>query len=392
MEEFTKVVDRLNTNCIKWDQRKEIFQTDSEELLPLWIADMDFPAPKEVNEALIKRAKHGIYGYTYIPDPTKQQVINWLLERHDWDVQPNAFIFSPSVITSLYNAITTFTNKGDRILIQTPVYTPFFNVIEEAGREIVTNPLYDNGTSYEIDFDDLEKKMQDGVKAFVLCSPHNPVGRVWTREELTKIANLALQYNVLILSDEIHADLVFAPHKHIPIASLSEKISDQTITLMSPTKTFNLAGLQISYAITTCKHKRRKLANALAIQGFRSLNTMGIVALDAAYRHGHRWLEELLHIVEKNKQYVLGRLQEETNGKVRVYDAEGTYLLWIDFSKLGFEDQQLQRFLIDKAKVGLNAGSSYGKDGEQFMRINIACHRETLKEAIDRIVNAIKEV
>lgn len=389
MNEFSRLIDRKQTNSIKWDQTKEVFQSESEDILPMWIADMDFPAPNEVNEAIIERANHGIYGYTFIDDTTKRNVTDWLKNRHNWKVDISALTFSPSVITSLYNAITTFSEPGEKILIQTPVYTPFFTVIEDAGREVVTNPLHFNGESYEIDFDDLEKKMQQGVKAFVFCSPHNPVGRVWTREELTKIAELALQYDVLILSDEIHADLVFAPHKHIPIASLSEAVSEQTITFMSPTKTFNLAGLHISYIVTSNRKKRIQMEKVLNAQGFRMLNIMGIVALDAAYRHGEEWLNQLLTIIEENKQYVLERLPNETAKKVSVIDAEGTYLLWLDFSNLNLTDNELKKFLIEDAKVGLNAGSSYGIDGEQFMRINIACHKETLEDGLNRIIQAV---
>lgn len=391
MNEFLKVIDRKGTNSIKWDQTEHFFHTNDNDLLPMWIADMDFPAPKQVNDAIIKRAKHGIYGYTFIDDATKENVTAWLKKRHDWNVPTNSLTFSPSVITSLYNAITTFSEPDDNILIQTPVYTPFFSVIENAGRNVITNPLHFNGKSYEIDFDDLEEKMSQGVKAFIFCSPHNPVGRVWTREELIKIADLALKYNVLILSDEIHADLVFKPHKHIPIASLSEEISEHTITFMSPTKTFNLAGLHISYIVTTNSKKRIQMEKVLNTQGFRMLNIMGIVALDAAYRHGEQWLEKLLEIISENKKYVLKQIPKKTDGKVSVIDAEGTYLLWLDFSKLNMTDKELQRFLIEKAKVGLNAGSSYGIEGEQFMRINIACHRETLEEGLSRIITAVNK-
>lgn len=389
MDEFSHIKNRKKTNSVKWDQIEEVFQTNNKDVLPMWIADMDFPAPNEVNKALIDRAKHGIYGYTFIDDDIKKNVTDWLAKRHQWKVNPNSLIFSPSVITSLYIAITTFTKPNDAILIQTPVYTPFFSVIEEANRQVVTNPLHFNGESYEIDFENLETKMQQGVKAFVFCSPHNPVGRVWTKEELSRLAELALQYNVLILSDEIHADLVFKPHKHIPIASLSDKISEQTITLMSPTKTFNLAGLHISYMVTTNRDKQQQLESKLALQGFRMLNTMGIVALDAAYRHGESWLQTLLDIIEDNKRYVLHRLAHETNEMVTAIDAEGTYLLWLNFSRLNMTDAQLRSFLINDAKVGLNAGSSYGMDGASFMRINIACHKDTLEDGINRIIKAV---
>lgn len=390
MEEFLNVRNRRNTDSFKWDQVKNVFQTEADDILPMWVADMDFPAPKAVNDAITERAQHGIYGYTFINETVYDAVTSWLQNHHDWKVDPSSLTFSPSVLTSLYNAIKVFTNPGDQILIQTPVYTPFFNVIKDAGREIVRNPLHFNGESYEINFEDLEAKMQEGVKAFVLCSPHNPVGRVWTRDELTKMATLALQYDVLIFSDEIHADLVFKPHKHIPIASLSDEISQQTITFMSPTKTFNLAGLHISYIVTRDKKKRVKMDKLLAQQGFRMLNTMGIIALEAAYLHGESWLIHLLDVIEENKNYVIEQFEKETKGKVRALDAEGTYLLWLDFSKLNLSDRELQRFLIDEAKVGLNAGSSYGDEGEQFMRINLACHKETLIEGVSRIIKAVK--
>ncbi|NLI68347.1 MAG: pyridoxal phosphate-dependent aminotransferase [Bacilli bacterium] len=392
MDEFKTFINRKNTNSMKWDQVKRVFQTDDDDVLPLWVADMDFPAPKEVNDALIERARHGIYGYTFIDDSIKQNVANWLQKRHGWDVDINWLTFSPSVITSLYNAIVTFTEPGDNVLIQTPVYTPFFSVIKDSGRQLVENPLrYENGT-YRMDFADLEEKFRQGTKAMVLCSPHNPVGRVWKKAELEKLAELALAYDVLILSDEIHADLVFEPNKHIPIASLSEEMAKQTITFMSPTKTFNLAGLHISYIVTPDRKKKMEMEKLLALQGFRMLNTMGIIALNAAYEHGDRWLNRLLAVIEENKTYVINRLPMETNGKVDVIDSEGTYLLWLDFRKLNMSDKALHRFLVEEAKVGLNAGSSYGKEGERFMRINLACHKETLQEAIDRIVQAVNKL
>lgn len=392
MDAFKTFINRKQTNSMKWDQIKQVFQTDDDDVLPLWVADMDFPAPKEVNDALIERAKHGIYGYTFIDDSILDNVVNWIEKRHNWTIETKWLTFSPSVITSLYNAIMTFTKPNDKILIQTPVYTPFFSVIEDSGREIVENPLLYKDQKYEINFNDLEEKFSQGIKAMVFCSPHNPVGRVWKKEELEKLAELALKYNVLILSDEIHADLVFKPNKHIPFASLSEEISKQTITFMSPTKTFNLAGLHVSYFITSDAKKRIEMERTLALQGFRMLNTMGIVALDAAYKHGEPWLERLLEIIEENKQYVIERLPNETNGKVKVIDSEGTYLLWLDFHALEMNDKALQRFLVEEAKVGLNAGSSYGTEGEQFMRINLACHKKTLEEAINRIVQAVNKL
>lgn len=392
MDGFSTFIDRKNTNSMKWDQIKLVFHTDLDDVLPLWVADMDFPAPNEINDALIERAKHGIYGYTFIDDSIKNNVINWINKRHHWEINANWLTFSPSVITSLYNAIATFTKPNDKILIQTPVYTPFFSVIKDSGRKIIENPLIYKNDTYEMDFTDLEEQFSQGVKAMVFCSPHNPVGRVWKKTELERLAELALKYNVLILSDEIHADLVFKPNKHIPIASLSEELSNQTITFMSPTKTFNLAGLHVSYIVTPDPKKRIEMEKTLTLQGFRMLNTMGVVALNAAYQYGEAWLEKLLIIIEENKKYVINRLPTETNGKIKVIDSEGTYLLWLDFQALNMEDKKLQRFLVEEAKVGLNAGSSYGTVGEQFMRINLACHKETLEEAINRIVKAVNKI
>ena len=388
MTEFNKVYNREQTKSLKWDNVQTVFNTD--DLLPMWVADMDFKAPDAVNEALKERAEHGIYGYTIIDDAIKDNVTNWLHDRHQFIVKNNDLIFSPGVITSLHTVINTLTKKNDKILVQSPVYTPFFNLIRDNDRQVIENELIYDGTSYTIDFADFEAKLQQGVTAFMLCSPHNPVGRVWTKGELEKIATLCHEYDVLILADEIHADLIFKNHQHIPIASLSEEISQRTITFMSPTKTFNLAGLQASYMVVTDVSKRIKLAKQLGTQGFNSLNTMGTIALNAAYEDGLPWLNQLLVVIEENKDYAKQRLETETNNKLKVIDSEGTYLLWIDCQQLGLTDKELQDFMIQQAKVGLNAGSSYGKPGEQFMRLNLACPKSTLEEGINRIVQAVQ--
>ena len=390
MADFQTVYNRKNTHSYKWDHIQTVFNTD--DVLPMWVADMDFKAPKAVNDALKERAEHGIYGYTIINDDIKKNVVNWVNYQHGWDINEKWLSFSPGVITSLHTAIQTFTDENDKILLQTPVYTPFFNIIRNGKREIIKNSLKYNGDKYEIDFNDFEEKLQQGVKAFILCSPHNPVGRVWTNNELLEMARLCLKYNVLIFADEIHADLVFKDHTHTPIASLSDEIAKQTITFMSPTKTFNLAGLQASFIITSDTKKRLLLDKELAQQGFSMLNTMGIIALEAAYKHGADWLNELMEVIEDNKKFVKSTLEKNTNGVLKVVDSEATYLLWVDCHKLQLDDKSLQKFMIEKAKVGLNPGSAYGKDGEQFMRINIACPRETLKEGINRIVDAVNQL
>jgi len=388
--DFQQIYNRKQTNSLKWDHLKAVFQTD--DIIPLWVADMDFKAPEEVNQALIERATHGIYGYTIITEEIKDIVTNWVKNRHNWQINNRWLTFSPSVLTSLHIAIQSFTNKNDKIMIQTPVYTPFFNLLKNGNREIIRNPLHFNGEKYEIDFEDFEGKLKQGVKAFILCSPHNPVGRVWKKWELTKMAELCLQYNVLILADEIHADLVLEGFKHTPIASLSNKIAQQTITFMSPTKTFNLAGLHASFIVTPDRNKQKVMEEQLAISGFSMLNTMGITALEAAYKQGEQWLNQLLKIVAENKKIACKMIAEQTNGRLKIIDSEGTYLLWMDCKNLGMNDKELHQFMIHEAKVGLNPGSSYGEEGNQFMRINIACPTAILKQGIQQIITAVNEL
>ncbi|SET33779.1 cystathione beta-lyase [Oceanobacillus limi] len=386
MSLFETVHNRENTRSVKWDMLEAVFQ--SKDVLPMWVADMDFKAPVEVNEAIIERAKHGIYGYTIIDDLVKDTVVNWVQKHHDWKINTEWLSFSPGVVTSLHMAVQALTEPNDKILIQTPVYTPFYSVIENHNRQVVKNPLVRNGNYYQIDFEDFERKLQQGVKAFILCSPHNPVGRVWKEEELVEMARLCLKHDVLIFSDEIHADLTYPNKRHIPIASLSEDIANQTITCMSPSKTFNLAGLQASYIITTDKEKRKNINDHLGKQGHHMLNTMATTALEAAYDHGEQWLFELRNVLLENRNYVSEQLSKHT--QLNVIDSEGTYLLWIDCNALGLDDKKLKRFMIEEAKVGLNAGVEYGKEGSGFMRMNIACPRPLIEEGVKRIIDAIK--
>src|SRR5699024_2124076 len=381
------VYNRKISHSLKWDQLQTVFNTD--DVLPMWVADMDFKAPSVVNKAIEKRAKHGFYGYTVINDELKQKVSDWVSNQHNWSTQIDSLIFSPGVIPSINSAIEVFTNPGDKILIQTPVYTPFFNLIKSNNREIIEQELVKQDNKYEINFADFEKKIKSGVKVFILCSPHNPVGRVWRKDELEKMAEICLANDVLIFADEIHADLTLGGHKHIPIASLSKEVSNKTITFMSPTKTFNLAGLQISYIIAENKRFNAKLVAELNRQGMNMMNTFGVVALDAVYPDAKPWLSDLLKVVEDNKNYVVERLERET--PLKVIDAEGTYLLWIDCEALGLSEEKLNDFFIKEAKVGLNRGSSYGKPGNQFMRMNIACPKELITEGTDRIINAINK-
>ncbi|WP_099160026.1 MalY/PatB family protein [Virgibacillus ndiopensis] len=384
---FDTLHDRKNTRSVKWDMLKPVFQTD--DILPMWVADMDFKAPEAVNNALIKRAEHGIFGYTVTDKDIKDSIINWVSKRHRWNIKHEFLSFSPGVVTSLHMAIQAFTQPHEKVLIQTPVYTPFYNVIKQHNRKVIKNPLVLKNNYYHIDFNDFEEKLKSGVKAFILCSPHNPVGRVWTKAELKKIARLCLKYDVLILSDEIHADLIYPGQHHTPIASLSDEIAEQTITCMSPSKTFNLAGLQASYIITTNKERRNLINEQLGKQGHHMLNTMATTAMEAAYLYGEQWLDELRGILKEHRDYVTAMFETHTD-ELNVIQSEGTYLLWIDCSGMQMDSKSLKQFMIKQAKVGLNAGVEYGEEGEQFMRINIACPRETLEEGVKRIINALK--
>lgn len=374
---------------MKWDKLTDVFHT--EDILPMWVADMDFQAPQAVNEALIERAKHGIYGYTFTDQHIKDTVKQWLTNRHQWSINTEWLSFSPGVVTSIFLAIKSLTNENDAILIQTPVYTPFFNTIKQQNRRVIENPLLYQDNNYEIDFDDFEQKLKDeNVKAFILCSPHNPVGRVWTKDELQEMADICLKHDVVIISDEIHADIIYPDHKHIPIASLSEQVADQTVTCMSPTKTFNLAGLQISYIITKNDRMKGAIDNHLQMLSLQMMNTMGIVALEAAYKHGEKWLNELINTLNDHQNYVINELEKET--VLRVVRAEGTYLNWINFQSLNKTDEALNDLMVQEAKVGLNRGIQYGSGGSQFMRINLACPSSLLHEGVQRIIKAVNKV
>lgn len=389
MSIFSELHDRKNTRSVKWDMLEPVFQTS--DVLPMWVADMDFKAPEAVNNALMKRAEHGIYGYTMIDDDLENAIVNWLKRRHNWTIDQKWLTFSPGVVTSLHMAIQAFTEPNDKVLVQTPVYGPFYNVIKSHERELVRNELVYKDAYYSIDFQDFEEKLKTGVKAFILCSPHNPVGRVWKQEELEEMARLCLKYNVLIIADEIHADLILPRNNHIPIASLSEEIAENTITAMAPSKTFNLAGLQASYIVTKNEDLRLKLKDLLGKQGFHFLNTMANAAIEAAYNHGEAWLDELMYVIEDNKNYVRDMFAKNTP-ELKVIEPEGTYLLWIDCSGLNMNSKELKKFMIEKAKVGLNAGVEYGEEGSQFMRMNLGCPKATVEEGVKRIVGAVAEL
>jgi cystathionine beta-lyase len=384
---FDEVIYRKNTGSIKWDTMEEHGMPS--DILPLWVADMDFNAPVGVIKALAERVEHGVFGYTKPMDSYYDAVISWMDRRHDWQIEKDWIMIVPGIVPAIHFAIHTYTKEGEGVLIQRPVYNPFTDAVVNNNRRLINSPLLVKGDRYEIDFDDFEKKIVDNkVKLFILCSPHNPVGRVWTREELKTMGDICLKQNVLIIVDEIHHDLVFKGNKHIPFANLGAKYSNNCITLTSPSKTFNLAGLHISNIIIENKEILKKLNSYLESIALTASNIFGIVGSEAAYNSGEEWLEELIDYLDGNKKLVQ-KFMAEKFPMIKVIDSEATYLLWIDFRGLGMEKEELEKFLAEKAKLWLNAGNIYGDEGLGYERINLACPRSTLEKGLQQLEDAL---
>lgn len=385
--DFDKLYDRRRTGSIKWDFNQKIF--GREDILPLWVADMDFLAPEAVVEALVSRAKHGIYGYTDGMDEYYDSLTAWMEEQHGWQIQRDWIVFSPGIVPALNELVRALTKPGEKILLQSPVYPPFFQAIKNHGREVVNSQLNLVNGRYTMNFDDLEEKFASGVKMMIFCSPHNPVGRVWMREELERLGQLCLTYDVLVISDEIHCDLIYDGYRHIPFASLSSELASHSIVCTAPSKTFNLAGLQTSNLIIPNKKYREAYKSSVNLTGIHHPNVFGITALETAYRQGREWLNQLMHYLQGNLELLTLFFARELP-QIGVTHPEGTYLVWLDFRALGLEPKDLQEFLVHKAGVGLNAGFGFGPGGEGFERINIGCPRSVLEEGLGRIKTAIK--
>lgn len=384
---FDEVISRKGTDCVKYDLRKLYFGT--EDVIPMWVADMDFRTPDFIIEAIRRRLDHEILGYSIRSEEYSSAISNWMLVRHNWQINPAWISFSPGVVPALNMLVLAFTEPGDKIIVQPPVYFPFFAAIENNGRKKVENPLRLIEGRLSMDFDDLRKKAQ-GAKMILISHPHNPGGSVWTKEELTSLADICLENNVLMISDEIHSDLIFSPHKHIPLASLSKKVSNQTITCNAPSKTFNLAGLSTSYLIIPDKAKLNVYNSILNDKLHLNMgNIAGSVALQAAYNFGADWLKQLLEYVAKNVELVCDFCNEYLP-QITPIIPESTYLIWLDCRKTGMKGDDLKDFFIKKARVGFNDGKLFGTGGEGFMRINVACPRSVVLEALQRIKNAFQ--
>lgn len=384
-----KMIDRKGTGSMKWDLADRLYQ--GENLLPLWVADMDFLAPAEIIEAIKNRAEHGIFGYPVHTSDVDRAVQKWVKRHFHWEIEEKTILFTPGVVPTIAQIIQEFTEENDEIIIQPPVYPPFFQLVTNFNRTLLENPLrYENG-KYTIDFEHLESIITPKTKMLLLCSPHNPVGRVWLKEELKKLAEICEKYNLLIVSDEIHADLTYEGHAHIPIASLTKEISERTITLLAPTKTFNMAAFQISYCIIENKSLYERIERRLRKQFLHMTNLFGELVTKVAYTHGDAWLNEVRKYVQKNYEFTKSFL-EKRMPEISIVEPEGTYLLWLDFSKLPLTASERKKWLIHEAKVALNHGPTFGKEGEHFERMNIACSQETLKEGLERIERAYQKL
>ena len=384
---FNEIIDRKGTDSLKYDFAVE--RGLPKDVLPLWVADMDFPVEDHIKEALIKASEHAIFGYSDTKDDYFEVLSSWYERRFFWKVKKEWLVKTPGVVFAIAMAIQALTRENEAIIIQEPVYYPFSSTIRANNRKLVINNLVLKKDKYHIDFVDFEKKIiENNVKLFILCSPHNPVGRVWTREELQKIADICLKHKVYIFSDEIHSDLVYEKDTHTIFANLGKDVEDSCIVATAPSKTFNIAGLQVSNIWIANKKMRDAFKEAIDRAGYSQLNNMGLIATKAAYKYGEEWLEELKIYLKSNIDFVREFLKDKLPN-IKLIEAEGTYLLWLDCRELGLSEKERQGLIQDKAKLWLDTGTMFGKAGAGFERINIACPRKTLEEAMNRLKEAI---
>ncbi len=392
--DFDTVCDRRDTDCAKWGAVKAIF--GREDVIPMWVADMDFPTAAPIVEALKKRAAHPFYGYT-MPSPSlTEAVVDRMKRRFDWKIQPEWVVYTPGIIPALNIAVRALTHPGDEIILQEPVYHPFFGVVKGSGCQIVHNNLKLARGRYSMDYVDLAAKFQpqdrradhSRVKAIIFCNPQNPIGRVWSREELTKMGEIVIGNGAIIISDEIHCELLYKGYRHTPFASISEEFAQNSIVCMAPSKTFNLPGLEASSIVIPDK-KLRDRFNDIKSGMVPGLNIFGLAAMEAAYRHGDEWLGQLLDYLQGNLEFTLKYFKARIP-KIKAIKPQGTYLLWLDCRGLRLEDEELQEFMREQARVGFDDGFMFGEGGSGFQRMNIACPRSLLREALERIEKAVK--
>jgi cystathionine beta-lyase len=387
--DFDRLIERRGTSSLKWDFNSRFAGSAAQDLIPLWVADMDFPAPVEVVEALRRRVEHGVYGYTLEPESYFRAVIGWLQRRHGWRVRRPWLLPGPGVIPALDLAIMAYSQPGDEVVIQPPVYYPFRQSILAGGRRVLENPLKLTPEGYVMDFEGLERALGPRTRLLVLCSPHNPVARVWRREELERLLGICSERQLIILSDEIHHDLVLPGHSHIPAASLSPEAARITITFTSATKTFNLAGLGGGLTIIPDRLLRDRFQAAQERMWSPIANAFSLAAAEAAYRFGEEWLEQVLRYVAGNYALLVSLLREGLPS-AQVLPLEGTYLAWVNMRPLGHGDAELKRRILEEARVWLDDGPMFGTGGEGFQRINLACPRALLEQALERMMGALR--
>lgn len=382
VHDFDEVVNRRGTDSKK-------YSVYPEDVIPMWIADSDFKAPQPVVDALVERVQQGVYGYTPVSPRLKAAAAKWQEIRFGWEVNPDAVEFVPGVISGVISAVRALSHPGDNIVIQTPCYPPFTDLSEHNGRHLLRNELILKDGRYEIDFEDFEAKVKDPrTKLFILCNPQNPTGRVFTREELIRLGELCLKYHVTVLSDEIHSDLVYSGHKHIPFASISKEFEQNTISFMNPSKTFNLPGFRTAAFIAANPVLKNAVHDMVVNNKAIGENICGTVAFCTAYEQCAYYADQMVAYLEENRNLVEETLKDVDG--IDVIHAEGTYLLWLDCRKLNMSQEELDRFFVETVKLGLNSGKSFGPEGNGFLRMNIACPRSTVKEAMNRIVTAVK--
>jgi cystathionine beta-lyase len=387
MQNFDEVINRKNTNCVKFDAVKRFFKKD--DIQPLWVADMDFRTPKFIVKSIQQKVNEELYGY---PEPhisVFNSIKDWMKNRHQWEITTNDILLLSGVVAGLSAAVEAFSEEKDEVIIQTPVYYPFYSVIKHNNRNIIENPLINDNGYYKMDIEDFKSKITSKTKLLILCSPHNPVGRVWNKEELKTIADICVQNNIKIISDEIHSDIVYK--KFTPLASISNEISNITLTLNSPSKTFNLAGLNSSYAVCSNKDMLHNYKKIVRKREIGSLNIFGLVALQSAYESGENWVEKLLFYLKSNIQFVQ-EFFKDNDMKVDFKNPESTYLLWLNFERYNFTHEEIRNKLLNDAKVGLNDGVSFGKSSNLYFRINIALPKNQLKIALEKIRDNLKTI
>lgn len=390
---FDRMYERRNTGCAKWDAMKAVFGCD--DVIPMWVADMDFPSPEPVVAALKQRAAHPFYGYAMPGPGLTEAVVERVKRKFNWEIQPEWVVFTPGVISALSTAVRALTHPGDEIILQEPVYYPFFGVVKGSGCHIVHNRLKLQHGRYEMDFEDLEgrflsesgTRVRRRARAVILCNPQNPIGRVWSYEELVRMGEIVLRHDGVVISDEIHSELLYRGYRHIPFASISEEFAQNSITCMAPSKTFNLPGLGASSIIIPNK-RLRDIFNDVQSSIVPGLNLFGLVAMETAYRHGDEWLEQLLDYLQGNLETTMNYFKERIP-KIKAIEPQATYLLWLDCRELGLDDTGLRDFMRKQARVGLDDGFLFGEGGSGFQRMNIACPRSILKEALGRIEAAV---